>query len=160
MDKLENAIEKKEKNKPRSFGKHPGGRPPIYCDEILEKARAYIENWHKEEALPQIASLALILGVKRETIREWATSHEEFSTIYSDLMAAQEKELISRGLKSEFNSPLTKLILTKHGYHDRVEQAIYTPKPGDSAPWEILPVAGRTIEGELDLVKLCDEGDK
>ena len=34
-------------------------------------------------------------------------------------MKKQEKDLINKGLTGDFNSTITKLILTKHGYSDK-----------------------------------------
>ena len=37
------------------------------------------------------------------------------------MAALQERKLLSNGLTNEFNASITKLLLTKHGYTDKVE---------------------------------------
>ena len=49
----------------------------------------------------------------------WEKEHKEFSYILADIKAKQEKVLISKGLSGDFNSAITKLVLGKHGYHDK-----------------------------------------
>lgn len=74
--------------------------------------------------MPQMAQLAYQLGCARSSLYVWAKEHEEFSDILERLMALQEFTLISNGLNSNYNSTITKLILTKHGYNDKVETDI------------------------------------
>jgi hypothetical protein len=95
------------------------GRPTDYTPELLEKAREYLALDH--ETIPSIAGLALYLGIRRETCHVWAKEDgkEEFSNILEELLAKQENKLVSNGLKGSYNSTITKLILTKHGYTDK-----------------------------------------
>jgi len=96
------------------------GRPTKYTDELIEKAKSYITDYVKyEDVIPSIASLSLVLGVTRTTLYEWEKEHKDFSYILADIKAEQEKVLISKGLSGEFNSNITKLVLGKHGYHDK-----------------------------------------
>ena len=100
------------------------GRPSKYNAETIPKTRRYIEQYQElGDAIPSIAGLAVELGVARETIHVW--SHEEgkedFSNMLQELLATQERVLMSKGLTSEFNSNITKLVLGKHGYHDKQE---------------------------------------
>jgi len=101
------------------------GRPagwPLH----LDAAKEYINGGYKSHghAIPSIAGLSLVLGVTRGTIREWAKNVDEFSTIVEQLLAKQEQELVSNGLAGTFNPSISKLILTKHGYSDKIEQEI------------------------------------
>ena len=100
--------------------KHAGGRPTKYTPELLEECRKYLKDYN---TLPSIAGLAVRLEVARETLQAWAKDDDkpEFSHIYSKLMAMQEDELIRNGLMGHFNSSITKMILTKHGYSDKVD---------------------------------------
>lgn len=101
----------------------PAGRPTEYTEEILDKARVYLEVLPEDEVYPSIAGLATFIGVARSTIYDWASqeSKKEFSDILEQILAKQEKELGNKGLKGEFNSTITKLMLTKHGYSDKQE---------------------------------------
>lgn len=105
--------------------KHAGGRPSEYTDEKVALARMYLEGgWEEQgDAVPQIAGLALAMGITRETARVWSKDEEkqEFSVIFTRVQAIQERKLINRGLSGEFNPAITKMMLTKHGYSDKQE---------------------------------------
>ena len=100
--------------------KHAGGRPTKYTPELLEECHRYLTDYN---TLPSIAGLAIRLGISRETLQAWARDNdkEEFSHIYTQLLAKQEDELIRNGLMGHFNASITKMILTKHGYSDKVD---------------------------------------
>jgi DNA-binding transcriptional regulator YhcF (GntR family) len=100
------------------------GRPTSYSDEIISKVVHYIEHYEElGDKIPSIAGLACELGVARETIHAWVKDPEkqEFSNIIKLMLSAQERKLANGGLDSSFNSTISKLILTKHGYSDRQE---------------------------------------
>jgi hypothetical protein len=55
----------------------------------------------------------------------WAKDkNKEFSYILDRCMQVQAKTLVNNGLNNTFNSAITKLVLGKHGYHDKMEQDI------------------------------------
>ena len=103
----------------------PGGRPTLYTPELLKKAREYLTAWvdDDDQVIPSVAGLALHIGVCRDTCHTWAKEEEktEFSDIYKEVMVKQEVTLANKGLKGEFNSTITKLMLTKHQYSDKQE---------------------------------------
>lgn len=102
--------------------KHPGGRPTKYSQAMVEKAQHYLDNFAEYgDLVPQIAKLSLILGITRPTIYDWMghTDKREFSYVVGEIMAAQEVSLMNGGLGGAFNASITKLALTKHGYHDK-----------------------------------------
>jgi hypothetical protein len=103
---------------------NPVGRPSKYNDEILEQAEAYMLGGWKEvnDTIPSLAGLACYLGLSRETVNAWSHEKKEFSDITSGILALQERELVNRGLLKEFDSGISKLILGKHGYTDKVQQ--------------------------------------
>ena len=105
-------------NKP----KNPIGRPSKY-GECLPRAQEYLMGaWRTVgDVVPSIAGLACFLGVTRECIYEWQRTHDGFSDICNGLLTIQERELANRGLDGTFNGQITKLMLSKHGYSDRVE---------------------------------------
>lgn len=97
-------------------------RPTDYSEEILTKTQDYLENYEQHgDAIPSIAGLAIHLNLSRTTIYDWASQEDkkEFSYILENILSQQEKTLISKGLKGEFNSSITKLALGKHGYTDK-----------------------------------------
>jgi len=104
----------------------PGGRPTKYNDEILSKAKDYVDGGYIEcgDVIPQMAGLAIELSISRETIYDWCDDPEkqEFSDIVGRCLRAQERKLLNGSLKGDLNPTIAKLILTKHGYSERVQQ--------------------------------------
>ena len=113
---------------------NPVGRPTQYTPELLEKARKYVGGaWnHGEDVIPSHIGLAKYLGISRITLYDWATHEDkrEFSNILDECMAEQQKELINKGLSSTFNSNITKLVLSKHGYADKSSTEVSGPGGG------------------------------
>lgn len=98
------------------------GRPTEYSEEILSQAQDYLENYKKlGDEIPSNAGLAVYLGLSRETIQAWRKEAEkkEFSYILAAIQVKQENVLLNKGLNGDFNSNITKLILGKHGYHEK-----------------------------------------
>ena len=115
------------------------GRPSKLTDALIEKAAKYANSDYmtQSEVIPTIEGLAVYLDVSRSTIYNWKTENRDFLDILDGLMARQAKELFSNGLTGDFNPTITKLILTKHGYSDRVEQDV-TSSDGALAPTSII----------------------
>lgn len=115
------------------------GRPTKLTDALIEKAAKYANSDYmtQSEVIPTIEGLAVYLDVSRSTIYNWKTENRDFLDILDGLMARQAKELFSNGLTGDFNPTITKLILTKHGYSDRVEQDV-TSSDGALAPTSIV----------------------
>lgn len=122
------------------------GRPTKYTEDILNKVEAYLEMrddsyevaykprikdgvlQETDEAylkykLPSIEDLALFLEVNRDTLYEWEKEHTEFSDILNKLRSKQATELINGGIKGDLNPTIAKVLLTKHGYREGVEQS-------------------------------------
>jgi hypothetical protein len=98
------------------------GRPTKYNADILALANEYIDNYQEhDDVAPTAAGMACAIGVSKKTLYVWAEEHEEFLHTLSELQSKQEKVLISKGLSSEFNSTITKLMLANHGYHEKTE---------------------------------------
>jgi len=112
------------------------GRPSKYDDQTIPKALDYLENYiTKGDVIPNICGLAEALNVSRPTIYEWVkdSTKEEFSYIIERLLAKQEQVLINQGLINGFNPNITKLILGKHGYHDKVDNE-HSLSPDSAVP--------------------------
>lgn len=102
-----------------------GGRPTDYSGEILTKTADYIVNYEqKGDAVPSVAGLSIELGIARSTIYEWAKDEnkKEFSDMLGAILSTQERKLLGKGLKGEFNATIVKLMLAKHGYVEKTEQ--------------------------------------
>lgn len=101
------------------------GRPTEYDAEAISKGvEGYIDLCKSQSYLPTIEGLAVHLCVARQTLYDWADPkserfHEEFSYIFEQLKAAQASQLLQNGLVGAYNSTITKLMLTKHGYKDK-----------------------------------------
>lgn len=97
-------------------------RPTKYGQDVLDKAYEYLDNFKKHGVVPSTARLARILNVARSQLYVWRDEYPEFQDILEAIQAEQEALLIDSGLTGEFVSPITKLLMTKHGYSDRIEQ--------------------------------------
>lgn len=96
-----------------------------YTLKLLKQAKYYVENWKEiGDAVPSVAGLAVHLGISRDTAYEWAKEEgkEQFSDILRKIATKQERELINGSLKGNLNAPVSKMLLTKHGYSDKVDQ--------------------------------------
>ena len=110
-----------EETKPIKSRKGIGGRPSKYNQDIVRKAEEYLNEYESYgDVIPSIAALALELDLNVETITNWANdkNKKEFSRVVRRLRQTQERKLLDGGLNSKFNSGITKLVLSKHGYHD------------------------------------------
>ena len=105
-------------------------RPTKYNQKLLEAAKDYLINFEAQgDAVPTIAGLSLVLDVRRETLHEWAKDEDkaELSNTLAKIKQKQESILIGKGLKGEFNSTITKLMLCNHGYSEKQQQEISGP---------------------------------
>ena len=101
-------------------------RPTKYNTALLEKAQYYLDNYEEyDDIIPSIVGLALVLGLSRETLRLWSKDEDKkaFLGILERINQKQECVLLDNGLTGKFNATITKLVLGKHGYHDRAQQA-------------------------------------
>lgn len=123
-----------------------GGRPTKYTKNILKRAKQYIKDSEDEQIqlvkqsnsekgyemyenklkvnLPTIEGLAIDLGISRETVYQWEKEYKEFSDIIGELKAKQAKMLIQSGLSGDYNPTIAKVLLTKHGYKEGIEQEV------------------------------------
>lgn len=109
---------------------HPGGRPPIYGAEIIERAKEYLamckdvveDGKLVRVEIPSKGGMASYLNVSRESLYAWAKEYPEFSDIMEQMGAEQEKRLMNNGLSGAYNSTIAKVLLTKHGYREGLDQ--------------------------------------
>ncbi|MGB1373816.1 MAG: terminase small subunit [Aequoribacter sp.] len=99
----------------------PAGRPTKYKgDESVAMVHDYITNFAQyDDMIPSVEGLSMVIGVAVSTLYLWKDEHEEFSEVLGQLQIAQRRELVNKGLDGTFNSNITKLVLTKHGYSDK-----------------------------------------
>ena len=113
-----------------------GGRPTVYSQDMVEKAKQYLATYEKDSVIPSIAGLALYLDLSRSTVNKWANEPDKggFSDIVGKILIEQEAKLLNSGLNGDFNSSITKLILTKHGYSDKQDM---TSSDGSMSPSQL-----------------------
>ena len=106
----------------------PKGRPTLLTEELVEKARGYLDTCIME--LPCKEGLAIYLGVAVSSLYLYAKEDSDigrdFSEVFDRIMAEQGKRLINGGLYGRFNSTITKLMLSKHGYVEKQETDLTT----------------------------------
>jgi len=109
----------------------PVGRPTVYDQELYDQALDYLETYntkHKDE-FPSVVGLCRALNRARSLLYKWADPdsdcyHPEFKDILRTVMDIQQQELLNKGVNGGFNPTITKLILTKHGYHDKQDNYV------------------------------------
>lgn len=99
----------------------PAGRPTDYSQEIVDMAREYIANYEKHgDAVPSVVGMCKAIGRAKSTIYDWAKDeNKEFSDILAEINELQELVTFNKALKNEYNATIAKLLLGKHGYHDK-----------------------------------------
>ena len=96
------------------------GRQTKLNDELIAKANEYIYDFRSnDDIIPSVAGLACYLDIARSTIYKYKDENPDFSDILERIEQLQEKMLINGGLMGDFNAPITKLMMTKHGYSDK-----------------------------------------
>ena len=115
-----------------------GGRPTDYNAELLAKAQDYIESC--PDAVHSVVGLCLYIGIAKSTAYRWI---EEGNAVFKDIVDTvsdlQEQKLVNSGLSNLFNASITKLMLTKHGYTDKIESDV-TSNGKTLNNWVINPV--------------------
>jgi len=87
------------------------------ADEYVDGAYSQLDD----DVVPTNMGLAPFLGVATSTIEKWGTDEDKplFSGTLARLQEKQKKLLLNKGLTSEFNSNIAKLMLGNHGYSDK-----------------------------------------
>lgn len=135
----------------------PAGRPTKYTPALVKRAQEYVDLERKEdaedpkafrEAIPSAVGLASYLGINQSTMYRWGDEEgkEEFKEILDAIQRDQQQILLNSGLLGRFNPAITKLVLGKHGYHEKTESEstlkIYAK--------EVEDMSDADIEAELE----------
>tara|TARA_R110000851_G_scaffold185264_1_gene334569 strand:- start:438 stop:833 length:396 start_codon:yes stop_codon:yes gene_type:complete len=118
--------------------KNKGGRPTKYSQEMLDKAKDYVDNHEEyEDVVPTAVGLAFMLGISNSTLELWGTKHPEFSGTLERIQQKQHKGLISGGLTGDFTPTISKLMLSNHGHvemtHNQNQQLDKDGQPADNS---------------------------
>lgn len=103
------------------------GRPTKLNAELVKKAKEYMLGGFSEmnSIVPSIAGLGCYLGINKSSIYEYKAQDSELGREFSDtlesIMLKQEVMLVDGGLGMTFNATITKLMLTNHGYSDKIQ---------------------------------------
>jgi hypothetical protein len=125
------------------------GRPSKLTDEVMAKVEDYIKNYaNYGDPFPSAAGLADELGISRKTIYNWADSNPNFLRMLDAINAKQERVLLANGITGEFNAAITKLVLAKHDYSDKVSQDV-TSSDGSMKP-TVIELVGVSSESSKD----------
>lgn len=98
------------------------GRPTNWSEELEEQAWNYVnKGWETEgHAVPSLVGLCSIINRSRTCIYDWAKQPDkQFSDILKAINEKQEMTALNQGLFGNYNSNIVKLLLGKHGYHDK-----------------------------------------
>jgi serine protease inhibitor len=104
-------------------------RPTDYNDSLLELSEQYLHNLPEDEVVHSIEGLADYINIARSTIYDWSSQEDKkrFSDIVENIREKQAKTLINKGLEGKFTPAITKVMLSKHGYSEKVEQELSNP---------------------------------
>lgn len=111
----------------------PAGRPSKYGPKMVEKARDYLEHWKDlGDKIPSHIGLQQHCEIGNTTLYNWSHDEDkaEFREILDQILRVQQMELINNGLSGDFNSAITKLVLGKHGFHDKQDSTVAGPDGG------------------------------
>lgn len=149
-------------------------RPTKYNEQILIDTQKYIDECndvyevinkpridndiakdsqtvHFKVKIPTIEGLAFKLKVNKDTIYTWRKEHEEFSDLIEHLLAKQADVLINNGLSGDYNSVISKVLLTKHGYREGTDTDITSKGEKISTPFtdDVLKKGADEIKEKL-----------
>lgn len=119
------------------------GRPTSWSKELEEKAWEYAGGAWREEghAVPMVVGLCAFIERSSSVVYEWE-KHEDkqFMDILKAIKDAQLLELFNKSLKGDYNPTMSKLMLTKHGYSDKMDSDITSGGKPVKNEWHIHPV--------------------
>ena len=93
-----------------------------FNQQLFDKAIDYLDNYQTYgDVIPSLYGLADHLKITRQTLDNARNSYEQFNDFCELLIARKIRVLKNRGLLGDFSPALTKLLLSQHGYIDKVE---------------------------------------
>ena len=124
-------------------------RPTKYSQRMFDEAQDYIDNYSRHgHAIPSAVGLCKVLGVSRSTIYKWGDEYEAFSDVLDALHERQELVVVNKSITGDYNSTISKLILTKHGYSDGTDSDVNFN--GQLAIGELSRSEAKAISDELE----------
>tara|TARA_R110002124_G_scaffold62235_1_gene170404 strand:+ start:75 stop:470 length:396 start_codon:yes stop_codon:yes gene_type:complete len=114
---------------------NPVGRPTLYTEELLAKAKTYLSVYTR--LIPSHQDLCLFLGVADATLYRWAEEKPEFKEILDEVKQTQFAKSMDGGLSGDMNPSIVKLLLGKHGYSDKLDN---TSSDGSMSPTTVTRI--------------------
>lgn len=111
----------------------PAGRPTTWSKALEKKAWEYVNGGWQEagHVFPSAVGLCSYLNRSKTRIYEWAKDDDkQFRDILAKINQEQEIVAWNRGMVGDYNANLVKLLLGKHGYHDKQDQTLAGPNGG------------------------------
>jgi len=111
----------------------PAGRPTTWSKALEKKAWEYADGKWQEagHVFPSVVGLCSYIDRPRRSIYDWARHEDkQFSHILDKINQEQEIVAWNRGMVGDYNANLVKLLLGKHGYHDKQDQTLAGPDGG------------------------------
>lgn len=136
------------------------GRPSKYTPGLLEKAKAYLDDYeHYGAQFPSHIGLSLYLGIDPTTLYAWRDEEgkEEFSHILKTILMIQQEMLVGHGLDGSFKPTICKLALGKHGYKDQGALTGANDKPL-IPEYSDTEIARRALSAMTKLLKDAKDG--
>jgi len=128
------------------------GRPSTCTPAVCDEARWYMQGGWKlvGDVIPSIVGMACEVGIPETQVYEWARINDDFSQIIKGIKAEQQRVLLSGGASGKLNSTITKLLLGKHGYHEKVDSSITNPDGSMTPQPTTINIKGRGPGGKND----------
>lgn len=122
----------------------PAGRPTDYTDELAKAGWEYVENFAEHgHAIPSVVGLCRVINRARSTVYQWAEDpNKEFADILDAINENQQLVTLNKSLSGEYSAPIAKLVLGKHGYHDKADNTISGPNGGPVATQSTIQFVG------------------
>ena len=120
-----------------------GGRPTSWSKELEDKAWEYVNGGWREagHAVPMVVGLCVYIERSKSIIYDWEKDEsKQFSDILKEIKSAQELELFNKSLTGDYNPTMSKLLLTKHGYSDKVDSDVTSGGKTIKNEWHIHPI--------------------
>ena len=117
-------------------------RPSEYKESYADDVELYLNVYESRgEVTPTKEGFAIYLGTTKPTILKWAQDNPEFLYALEKIESKQGLALQNKGLKGEFNSTITKLMLSaNHGMREGTD----VTTNGKALPTPIL--GGTTVD--------------
>ena len=96
------------------------GAPTKLTPELVERAEQYVIDGFIDEGemVPSIAGLACYLGISKNSVYKYGELDSDFLNTLESIEVKQEKLLVNNGLAGKYNSTITKLMMSNHGYKE------------------------------------------